>query len=34
MFEKRLKMLRNDKHMLQKELAAELNVTMQTISGW
>ena len=34
MFGKRLKELREHKNLLQKELAAELNVTMQTISGW
>ncbi len=34
MFGNRLKELREKKNMYQKELAAELGVTMQTISGW
>ena len=34
MFGNRLKELRKSKNMYQKELAAELDVTMQTISGW
>ena len=34
MFSKRLRELRESRNMYQKELAAELNVTMQTISGW
>lgn len=34
MFGKRLKELRESKNLYQKELASELDVTMQTISGW
>ncbi len=34
MFSKRLKELRESRNMYQKELAYELNVTVQTISGW
>ena len=34
MFGKKLKFLRENKNMLQKELASILNTTSQTISGW
>ncbi len=34
MFSEKLKTLRENANLLQKELACELNVTSQTISGW